>query len=584
MVTDPDFSNEALRRAPRCPLLLYSLLAVSSSHKSRFLDDPDIAQDYARYGEEYHEKCISLLLPMLNDSESITAGAFLSCSAILRWYEELSAPIHGRDDVRHLLGGYASVAESFRQDLPWEGFRRAALWIHLRQDIFNAVINQRVPRTDVNRLEIDRSSSPTDETTWAKRVLCLEAEAVEYCFSHGGSSIQQYISLEAHLEDWDRQKPQTFTPVFYQERDPSQGRSFPIVSMLLDSCVFSLRHYYFAMLMMLVHDPRMPKVGTQYVECQKGIRIKILCRALPLFGSWIADHAERDAAINVLRKVDQEDAWPTSIPEPPPRKRTKPMEVLCVGLPRSATESLQTALLKLGYDHTYHGWDIVYETPNYSSKWVRLCRKKWFGSLDGNTTITKQEFDEVLGHSVAVTDAAGSVFAAELIAAYPDAKVVLNYRKDLNAWHESAVKTLVTVHENWALYILSCLGKVPFWGWHVYERFMWPGLFRALDGNIETGIARNGKWVYKEHCNMIRGLVPKEKLLEWTVEDGWEPLCKFLDKPVPDEPFPHVNKASGWENHEAEVTKRYLMSALSGVAVLSAVGIATGAIVYKIMR
>lgn len=26
---------------------------------------------------------------------------------------------------------------------------------------------------------------------------------------------------------------------------------------------------------------------------------------------------------------------------------------------------------------------------------------------------------------------------------------------------------------------------------------MWPGLFRALDGNIETGMARNGKWVYR---------------------------------------------------------------------------------------
>ncbi|KAF5695076.1 ARCA-like protein [Fusarium denticulatum] len=517
-VTDPDFTNEALRRAPGYPLLLYSLLAVSSSHESRFLDDPVIAQDYARYGEEYHEKCISLLLPMLNDSESITDGAFLACSTILRWCEELSAPIHGRDDARHLLGGYASVAESFRQDLPWEGFRRAALWIHLRQDIFNAVINQRVPRTNVNRLRIDRSCSPADETTWAKRVLCLEAKVVEYCFGHEGSPIQNYETLEARLEDWDRQKPQTFTPVFYQERDPSQGLSFPNVSVLLDSC-------------------------------DKNITFPKITVWSRFFKSSAA--CQRDDVLG-------------------------PLAV-------SATESLQTALLKLGYDHTYHGWDIVYETPNYSSKWVGLCRKKWFGSLDGNTTITKEEFDEILGHSVAVTDAAASVFAAELIAAYPDAKVVLNYRKDLDAWHESAVKTLVSVHENWALCILSCLGKVPFWGWHVYERFMWPGLFRALDGNIETGIARNGKWVYKEHCNMIRGLVPKEKLLEWTVEDGWEPLCKFLDKPVPDEPFPHVNKASGWEKHEAEVTKRYLMSALSGVAVLSAVGIATGAIAHKTM-
>ena len=40
--------------------------------------------------------------------------------------------------------------------------------------------------------------------------------------------------------------------------------------------------------------------------------------------------------------------------EPPPRKREKPMEVICPGLPRSGTESLQVALLKLGYDYTYH--------------------------------------------------------------------------------------------------------------------------------------------------------------------------------------------------------------------------------------
>ncbi len=63
-------------------------------------------------------------------------------------------------------------------------------------------------------------------------------------------------------------------------------------------------------------------------------------------------------------------------PAVPPRKRTKPMEVLCVGLPRSGTESLQHALLKLGYNHTMHGWDIIYEEPNYAHEWVKLCRKK----------------------------------------------------------------------------------------------------------------------------------------------------------------------------------------------------------------
>lgn len=41
-------------------------------------------------------------------------------------------------------------------------------------------------------------------------------------------------------------------------------------------------------------------------------------------------------------------------PEPRARDPKKPMQVICVGLPRSGTESLQMALLLLGYDYTYH--------------------------------------------------------------------------------------------------------------------------------------------------------------------------------------------------------------------------------------
>lgn len=37
-----------------------------------------------------------------------------------------------------------------------------------------------------------------------------------------------------------------------------------------------------------------------------------------------------------------------ALPEPPPRKRMKPMEVICIGMPRTGTESLQHALIKLG--------------------------------------------------------------------------------------------------------------------------------------------------------------------------------------------------------------------------------------------
>ncbi|CAK8680229.1 unnamed protein product [Clavelina lepadiformis] len=34
---------------------------------------------------------------------------------------------------------------------------------------------------------------------------------------------------------------------------------------------------------------------------------------------------------------------------------------------------------------------------------------------------------------------------------------------------------------------------------------------------------------------------PKDKLLVYNLKEGWESLCKFLDKPVPDQQFPYAN-------------------------------------------
>ena len=65
--------------------------------------------------------------------------------------------------------------------------------------------------------------------------------------------------------------------------------------------------------------------------------------------------------------------------------------------------------------------------------WVKLARKTWYDDNDGDCHISAAEFDELLGHSVAVTDAASSVFAAEMIKAYPEAKV-----SDLSLWIRAA--------------------------------------------------------------------------------------------------------------------------------------------------
>jgi hypothetical protein len=46
---------------------------------------------------------------------------------------------------------------------------------------------------------------------------------------------------------------------------------------------------------------------------------------------------------------------------------------------------------------------------------------------------------------------------------------------------------------------------------------------------------------YERHNDAVRAAVPPARLLEWRPGDGWEPLCRALDVPVPDEPFPHLN-------------------------------------------
>ncbi|KAK3939300.1 hypothetical protein QBC46DRAFT_450541 [Diplogelasinospora grovesii] len=304
--------------------------------------------------------------------------------------------------------------------------------------------------------------------------------------------------------------------------------------------------------------------------------------------------------------------WAYRMPNPPPpRQRTRPMEVICVGLPRSGTESLQQALMMLGYDYTYHGWDIVYDRDDecHSPGWVRLARKKWYGggspsdrhhnnpNPDPNPhphpTITTADFDELLGHAVAVTDAAASCFAAELIAAYPDAKVVLNMRRDVDAWHRSVINTLVHANESWGFWLASFLDRECFWAWHVYERFLWPLLFRAPDGDMNRAIRRNARWVAREHCDMIRGLVtPKDRLLEWYIEDGWAPLCEFLGKPVPPDAteFPHANAAGGggggWKAREEQCNKRWVEAAfvrLGGIIIVVCV-ILLGIVVARFWR
>jgi len=59
----------------------------------------------------------------------------------------------------------------------------------------------------------------------------------------------------------------------------------------------------------------------------------------------------------------------------------------------------------------------------------------------------------------------------------------------------------------------------------------------------------------------VESVVPKEDLLIWNVKDGWEPLCSFLDKEMPDEPIPHDNKTGDveWFRNHVYKHKMYVL-------------------------
>ena len=52
------------------------------------------------------------------------------------------------------------------------------------------------------------------------------------------------------------------------------------------------------------------------------------------------------------------------------------------------------------------------------------------------------------------------------------------------------------------------------------------------------------KKAFEAHNSAVRATVPRDRLVEWRLGDGWGPLCSALEVPIPGRPFPHVNTTS----------------------------------------
>lgn len=144
--------------------------------------------------------------------------------------------------------------------------------------------------------------------------------------------------------------------------------------------------------------------------------------------------------------------------------RERPLQVLCLGLGRTGTDSLRTALLQLGYHDVDHGFRIV-EAVGRSPQWCRLALAK--RKFPNAAFLNRDEFDKVIGDCEAVTDVGCAGFGVELLRAYPEAKVVLNRRRDIDAWYRSTMKTLAPMYQDWESWFRRWFDGECFWIYHL---------------------------------------------------------------------------------------------------------------------
>ncbi|KAJ5279262.1 hypothetical protein N7478_004634 [Penicillium angulare] len=253
------------------------------------------------------------------------------------------------------------------------------------------------------------------------------------------------------------------------------------------------------------------------------------------------------------------------------RSQDKEMQVLCLGLSRSGTDSLRSALMILGYPDVYHGF--VLQKTQYESGdcafWVPLMRRKFAGKPLENV-----DFDSVLANFEAVTDCPANIFGRELMEFYPHAKVILNRRRNIDAWYDSMQSTIMAAF-SWSLWTLTWFDSNLCWLWWAFDL--------AQRVYYENDFNKNGKRVAQEHyCRLEDSLAEQQReYLDWTVQDGWEPLCKFLGKPVPDVPFPDNNKSGGdFEKKLDDSLDRMVKNAFRNIYGLSAVALGVGAWLY----
>ncbi|CAN0156386.1 unnamed protein product [Ascophyllum nodosum] len=180
----------------------------------------------------------------------------------------------------------------------------------------------------------------------------------------------------------------------------------------------------------------------------------------------------------------------------------------------------------------------------------------WIDGYQGRGLQVSKIFD---GYK-SVTDWPASDFYQEITKEYPDAKVILTTRNPDSWW--KSIKDTIHIHSpvvhTWGLFFLQAF--VP-----RFRRF-WYMIRHIATLHMEETEAKAD---FLRHSAQVKATIPAEKLLEFSMKDGWQPLCTFLGVPVPKVPFPKSN------SREEATQKLTSLGKIGWIAMLSAIA-ATG--------
>jgi Sulfotransferase domain len=195
------------------------------------------------------------------------------------------------------------------------------------------------------------------------------------------------------------------------------------------------------------------------------------------------------------------------------------LAVIGPGFGRTGTMSLKYALERLGFGPCHH-MEEVFAHPEQVPHWQAV--------VAGRPVV----WDDVFAGYRAQVDWPGAHPWRELAAAYPRSKVILSVRPEA-AWWTSFSATIGA--------LLNAPDQVP----------LPPPLRTMRDVVIEMiqvqtfGCPSTDRErvlaAYRRRTEEVRAAIQTERLLVFDVAEGWAPLCRFLDVPVPDTPFPHMN-------------------------------------------